>query len=50
MKPIAQARSHVEIPAGSKKLGGELAIPEHASGAVLFAHGSGSSRFSPRNQ
>jgi dienelactone hydrolase len=50
MKPIAQARSHVEIPAGSKKLGGELAIPEHASGVVLFAHGSGSSRFSPRNQ
>lgn len=28
---------------------GELTIPENASGLVLFAHGSGSSRFSPRN-
>lgn len=28
---------------------GELTIPENAKGIVLFAHGSGSSRFSPRN-
>lgn len=28
---------------------GELTIPENASGLILFAHGSGSSRFSPRN-
>jgi dienelactone hydrolase len=31
-------------------LEGELAIPAHAAGLVLFAHGSGSSRHSPRNQ
>lgn len=30
-------------------LEGMLKIPEHAQGIVLFAHGSGSSRFSPRN-
>jgi putative phosphoribosyl transferase len=29
---------------------GNLSMPAHASGIVLFAHGSGSSRFSPRNQ
>jgi dienelactone hydrolase len=31
-------------------LPGSLATPEHASGLVIFAHGSGSSRFSPRNR
>ena len=32
------------------KLGGELTVPPDALGLVLFAHGSGSSRHSPRNQ
>ena len=32
------------------KLPGNLAMPRDAKGIVLFAHGSGSSRFSPRNQ
>jgi putative phosphoribosyl transferase len=32
------------------RLGGNLAVPQGARGAVLFAHGSGSSRFSPRNR
>lgn len=40
----------VKIPAGSVKLKGDLLIPENATGIVVFAHGSGSSRFSPRNQ
>ena len=31
------------------ELTGTLALPEHANSLVLFAHGSGSSRFSPRN-
>ncbi|MGH2508826.1 MAG: hypothetical protein ACRDHZ_15675, partial [Ktedonobacteraceae bacterium] len=31
-------------------LEGLLTQPEHAYGIVLFAHGSGSSRYSPRNQ
>ena len=39
----------VHIPAGTVELDGELIIPPTASGVVLFAHGSGSSRFSPRN-
>ncbi|MGZ0018498.1 dienelactone hydrolase family protein [Nitrosomonas sp. wSCUT-2] len=39
----------VKIPAGSIELSGELILPQGAKGIVLFAHGSGSSRFSPRN-
>src|SRR5439155_21735175 len=38
------------IPVDGVKVEGELAIPEQARGLVIFAHGSGSSRFSPRNQ
>lgn len=39
----------VHIPIDSKKLEGSLVIPKDAKGLVLFAHGSGSSRLSPRN-
>jgi dienelactone hydrolase len=39
----------VEILSDEVALEGNLAIPVGASGIVLFAHGSGSSRFSPRN-
>ncbi|NBQ71049.1 MAG: alpha/beta hydrolase [Nitrosomonadaceae bacterium] len=39
----------VKIPAGAVELSGDLVLPPAASGVVLFAHGSGSSRFSPRN-
>lgn len=38
------------MPVGEVTLDGELQIPPNALGMVLFAHGSGSSRFSPRNQ
>lgn len=41
--------SLVYVPLGKVTLVGSLAIPEGASGIVLFAHGSGSSRLSPRN-
>jgi len=41
--------STVHIPAGPVELDGELILPPSAKGVVLFAHGSGSSRFSPRN-
>ena len=34
---------------GQKRLEGDLVVPRKASGLVIFAHGSGSSRFSPRN-
>lgn len=40
----------VQISVGPLLLNGELKIPEKATGIVLFAHGSGSSRLSPRNQ
>jgi putative phosphoribosyl transferase len=40
----------VEIPALSRKLNGIINLPSDAKGIVLFAHGSGSSRFSSRNQ
>jgi dienelactone hydrolase len=39
----------VRIPARHISLDGELHIPPRAHGVVLFAHGSGSSRHSPRN-
>jgi dienelactone hydrolase len=39
----------VAVPLGSLTLPGTLAWPDHPSGIVLFAHGSGSSRLSPRN-
>ncbi len=40
----------VEIPAGRRMLKGILGVPAGATGVVAFAHGSGSGRFSPRNQ
>lgn len=40
----------VQIVAGQAKLEGNLSIPRGAQGIVLFAHGSGSSRHSPRNK
>ena len=42
--------TEVQIPAGRAVLSGNLTIPENAMALVLFAHGSGSSRHSPRNQ
>ena len=38
-----------EVEIGPKKLKGLLGVPEHAKGLVIFAHGSGSGRLSPRN-
>jgi len=40
----------VKVQAGDVALEGELRIPDNAQGVVLFAHGSGSGRHSPRNQ
>jgi dienelactone hydrolase len=40
----------VQIRAGAALIDGDLAIPERAVGLVVFAHGSGSSRFSKRNR
>lgn len=40
----------VRVPAGAATCDGELRVPELATGLVIFAHGSGSSRFSSRNR
>jgi putative phosphoribosyl transferase len=40
----------VKVPSGRHRLEGILAVPPGARGVVLFAHGSGSGRLSPRNQ
>ena len=40
----------VQILAGRTMLWGDLVVPDSAGGVVLFAHGSGSSRHSPRNR
>src|SRR5213592_736545 len=42
--------NEVRIPTGRETLDGNLTIVDEATGLVLFAHGSGSSRHSPRNQ
>jgi putative phosphoribosyl transferase len=47
--PASPSRE-VEIPIEKVVLHGTLTVPPAATGIVIFAHGSGSSRFSPRNQ
>jgi putative phosphoribosyl transferase len=42
--------AEVDVLAGPVHLGGHLTLPGHATGIVVFAHGSGSSRHSPRNR
>ncbi|MDX6647360.1 MAG: hypothetical protein QOK40_3087 [Miltoncostaeaceae bacterium] len=46
----AAGASAVAVPVGGVVLQGDLVVPEGATGIVLFAHGSGSSRHSPRNR
>src|SRR5262245_49538410 len=40
----------ITVPVGAVRLEGDLALPAEGRGIVLFAHGSGSSRHSPRNR
>ena len=49
MRPLSQAQS-LRIPTPGAVLNADLVIPVEARGVVLFAHGSGSSRHSHRNQ
>jgi putative phosphoribosyl transferase len=46
----SSAERPVRVAAGPVTLAGDLRVPERASAVVLFAHGSGSSRRSPRNR
>jgi putative phosphoribosyl transferase len=48
--PESQVERLVRVAAGPVMLDGNLSVPEGARGIVLFAHGSGSSRLSPRNR
>jgi len=48
--PVPPAARSVEIEIGPLRLRGDLTVPDSALGVVLFAHGSGSSRLSPRNR
>jgi putative phosphoribosyl transferase len=45
-----KSSSEIQIPINSITLEGNLTIPEGAKGLVVFAHGSGSSRYSSRNR
>jgi dienelactone hydrolase len=49
-QPAESTSNEIEITVPEGRLGGALAIPAAAAGVVLFAHGSGSSRHSPRNR
>lgn len=45
-----EQKHEVTMPLREVRLNGELTLPRNPQGIVIFAHGSGSSRFSPRNQ
>lgn len=47
---VSSEEGYVRFPVGRVFLEGNLLIPEQAKGLVVFAHGSGSSRQSPRNR
>jgi putative phosphoribosyl transferase len=47
---IPEQTHEVQLPVGRFKLGGILGVPDGPVGTVIFAHGSGSSRHSTRNQ
>ncbi len=48
-KAAPEEKTTVKVPAGRATINGNLTVPQGAKGIVVFAHGSGSSRFSPRN-
>lgn len=51
LEPLAPEETEIDIPVGEgASLKGDLVMPETARGIVIFAHGSGSSRLSPRNR
>ncbi len=50
LSKMGKKSMEVQIPIGPIYLNGNLDIPEGAKGIVVFAHGSGSSRFSSRNR
>jgi putative phosphoribosyl transferase len=49
MKAVLE-QTQISVPVGALRLYGDLSVPAAPKGFVLFAHGSGSSRHSPRNR
>jgi dienelactone hydrolase len=49
LRSVHAGKTDVEIPVGNEFIRGTLTIPQNAKAIVVFAHGSGSGRFSPRN-
>ncbi len=47
---MSQVQQSVKIPAAGAMLEADLVVPDGATGVVVFAHGSGSGRHSPRNR
>jgi putative phosphoribosyl transferase len=47
--PVHRAAA-ITLPEPGARMAGDLVVPEHATGLVVFAHCSGSSRFNPRNR
>lgn len=47
---MAQLKKTIKIEVDQVELTGDLFIPQHAKALIIFAHGSGSSRLSPRNR
>ena len=48
--PVLSRDEDVSVDAGEVRLAGRLRVPARAVGVVIFVHGSGSSRHSPRNR
>lgn len=46
---VESPQGEITVPAGGVRLAGQLTVPAGAEGLVVFVHGSGSSRHSPRN-
>ncbi len=49
-RPRTVISKNIEIKSGKARIFGDLIVPPGAKGAVIFSHGSGSGRFSPRNR
>ncbi len=49
MESVSSQKGEVQIPTGTAFVKGNLKVPNSARSIVVFVHGSGSSRFSPRN-
>ena len=47
---VQTSEERIPVERGTKFIAGDLTVPDHVRGSIIFAHGSGSGRFSPRNR